>query len=163
MRFTLINLLLIIQLAFMYLFFRAGVYDYFAMTKIGKMFLRKHNKGFFNSLFFKEVHRQRNIGAFYYLNIAFLASLAIYIFAFGFVWVPFMKLPIIVSGYIVCLVCIPATFKALVAVNRAQCGRSFVFFDVEKGVRRHIHCFLEWLYCIFPLALYTFLLYELYT
>lgn len=161
MPFSLMNLILLLFGIFTYFHFRSGVYSYCRISKMSKSYIRKNTKGALNFWLYSQLHKQKNLGALYYLNLIYLLSLITFIFLFSFSWVSFLRIPVIISGILLGIATIPVFFVSLMYSNIEDTGKAFVAFNVVKGYngksRRFVTVF-DWLFCIIPLAFYIFFL-----
>lgn len=165
MEFFLVNLVFMLISLFAYIYFRTGISAYCSLMKMSKSFIRKNKKGVSNYWLYKQLHQEKNLGSFYYINYLFLSSLAAFVFISMFSWVKWMRIPVIVVGIALGLIEIPAIFKALISINREEIGRAFVLFSVFKGYNgksRRFATVLDWIFCILPLAIYILLLTRLF-
>lgn len=161
MPFSLSNLILLLFGLFTYLHFRCGVYAYCRISKMSKSYIRKNTKGISNYWLYSQLHKNNNLGAFYYLNLIYLFCLLAFLAVFLFSWISFLRIPVMIMGILLGLATIPVFFKSLIYTNIEDVGQAFVFFKVYKGFngksRRFVTMF-DWLFCILPLALYIFFL-----
>lgn len=160
MDFFAVNLCLLgISLVY-YGYFRCGVLSYCKVRRMSNTFIKKNKKGAANYWLYKQLHQQKNLGSLYCINYLFLIGLAAFVFVFMFSWIKWMKIPVAAVGVILGLIEIPATFKALVYMNREEYGTAFVWFRAVKGYngRMRYSTVFDWLFCLLPVTMYIGLL-----
>ena len=161
MPFPVSNLILLLLGLFTYMHFRNGVYAYCRTSKMSKSYIRKNTKGISNFWLYSQLHKNKNLGALYYLNLIYLFCLIAFLISFPFSWISVLRLPVMFIGILLGLATIPVFFKSLIYTNIEYVGQAFVFFKVFKGVNgrsRRFATVFDWLFCVFPLALYIFFL-----
>ena len=161
MPFPLLNFILLLFGFFTYFHFRCGVYSYCRISKMSKTYIRKNTKGASNFWLYSQLHKQDNLGAFYYLNLIYLFILTAFLIAFALSWVPFLRIPVIIVGLLLGITTIPVYSASLIYTNIENVGKAFVVFKVFKGYNgksRKYATLFDWLFCVLPLALYIFFL-----
>ena len=161
MDFFLLNLVFFIINILFYLYFRAGVSSYCKVTKISKSFIRKNREGAANYWLYKQIHQQRSLGSFYYINYMLLISLAIFLFVTTLSWISWMRIPTIIIAIILGITEIPAMTIAVIYNNLERFERPFVLFRIHRGPNGKSRTFvtvLDWLYGFIPLGIYLILL-----
>ena len=161
MPFPLSNLILLLFGLFTYVHFRSGVYAYCRTSKMSKSYIRKNTKGASNFWLYTQLHKHNDLGALYYLNLIYLFCLIVFLIAFPFSWISFLRIPIMIIGILLGMASIPVFFKSLIYTNIEDVGQAFVFFRMFKGFNgksRRFATVVDWLFCILPLALYVFFL-----
>lgn len=146
---------------FAYGYFRSGISAYCSLMKLSRKFIKRAKKGAANYWLYKQLHQQKGLGSFYYLNLLFLFCLLAFAFLLCFSWAKWMRIPVVIAGIVLGLVEIPAIFKASICIHREEFGKAFVLFRVCKGCNgksiRYATVF-DQLFCIVPLATYILLL-----
>ena len=161
MSFFLLNLILLLFCSFIYLHFRISVHAYCRMSKMSKTYIRKNQKGASNYWLYSQIHKQNDLGVLYYLNLIYLFFLIAFIVVFALSWISFMRIPVMVVGLLLGVATIPVFITSLYYTNIEYFGKAFVVFKVYRGYNgksRRFSTMFDWLFCIFPLALYVFFL-----
>lgn len=161
MPFLVSNLFLLLLGLFTYLHFRGGVYAYCRTLKMSKSYIHKNTKGISNFWLYSQLHKNNNLGVLYYLNLIYLFCLIAFLISFPFSWISVLRIPVMFIGILLGLATIPVFFKSLIYTNIEDAGQAFVFFKVFKGFNgrsRRFATVFDWLFCVFPLALYIFFL-----
>ncbi|MBR5272614.1 MAG: hypothetical protein IKU25_04370 [Clostridia bacterium] len=161
MDYFLLNIIFLIFGLIYYLYFRAGISSYCKVSKISKSFVRKNKKGMANYWLYKQLHQQRNLGSFYYINYLFLITLAVFLFATTLSWISRLRIPSIIIAIILGIIEIIATFKSLIYHNLERFDQPFVLFRIRRGPNgrsRHTNSILDWVIGFVPLGVYLFLL-----
>ncbi len=156
MPFPIANLILLLLVFCTYFHFRIGVYSYCRLEKMSKTYIRKYKKGILNFWLYAKLHKQKNLGALYYLNLIYLFTLIVFIFVFSLSWLPFLKTPVIIIGLLLGVASVPVFIVGEFYLNIENVGQPFVFFRFYKdfiGITRFSTIF-DWIFCVFPLAVY---------
>jgi len=162
MDFFMLNLVLMILCTFVYIFFRDGLYSYCRLfKKTSKTFIRKNIKGASNFWLFSQLHKQVNLGILYYLNLIYLFLLIAFLVSFALSWISSIKILVIIFGLLLSLVTIPVFGVSLFYSNIDTFGKPFIIYKYCNGYKeksRGLHTIFEWLFALFPLALYIYFL-----
>ena len=161
MPFPVLNLILLLLGIFIYIHFRNGVQAYCKISKISTSYVRKSTKSISNFWLYSQLHKNRNLGALYYLNLIYLFCLISFLIVFPFSWISFFRIPVIIIGILLGIASIPVFIISLIYSNIEDVGQAFVFFKIVKGFNgksRRFATIFDWLFCILPLALYVFFL-----
>lgn len=166
MNFFYVNILFLFISIFSYSYFRIGISSYYSVLKTSKTFIRKHSKGKANYWLYKQLHQKKSLGILYRLNMLFLFGLLSFLAAMLFSLISWMQTPIMLLGFALGLIEIPALFMALRYINQDETGKSFVLFAVIKDPvlngKRRFHTVFDWLFCILPFGLYLFLIVKMF-
>ena len=119
-----------------------------------------------NYWLYKQLHEKKSLGILYRLNMLFLFGLLSFLAAMLFSLISWMQTPIMLLGFALGLIEIPALFMALRYINQDETGKSFVLFAVIKDPvlngKRRFHTVFDWLFCILPFGLYLFLIVKMF-
>ena len=155
MPFVVANLILLLLSLLIYSHFRVGVYSYCRLSKMSKTNIRKSKKGFLNYWLYAKLHKQKNLGALYYLNLIYLFTLLTFIFAVALSWIPILEIPVIIVGFLLCITSVPVFIAGEIYLNIENVGQPFVIFRTYKLFgKTRFSAITDWLFCIFPLAFY---------
>ena len=161
MELLLCNIFLLIPCVFIYSFFRTEIFKHCRALKIRKRDIRKKMKGLKNYWFYSLLHKEINLGVFYYLNLVFLILLILFLVLSLLSFVGFLKTPIIVCGIILGTFAIPIGCISLSSSNIESFGKPFVWFRVIKKSdgRRMFVSLLDWFFPFSPLVIYLIFLF----
>lgn len=161
MTFALINAVFLFWYMLFYIGFRCSVLSYCREYRgMSKTFIRKNRKGASNYWLYTRLHREKNLGICYYINIICLVLFGIFAVGILFSWIAFLKIPIVIAGILAGAALIPAYYISLIYDNYIHFGKGFVVFGVYRVYddKRRFASIFDWLLGIIPLPAYILLI-----
>ena len=141
----------------LYANFRSGIFHHLRLRKISKTAIRKHQKGFLNFWFYRDIHKNYGLRFIYSLNIvyslAWLLHLSVMLLAFVF---PCLKMMLLICSCILCMLEVPVVFYTSVNEYRVEFGCGFVLLAKTKEtgkLRSSLIDMLSWICSAFLIYL----------
>lgn len=155
-----LSILTIVLSAVFYFAYRDGVNTYLRIKKNSKTYIKKSKKGFRNFWLFEKIHKEQNLGLWYYLNIAYLLLLLIVSFVVITVgYLRVMQIPVVVMIAVLSIVETVAIGFWIVNNNIGEYGTPFVLYQKSSFGKPHT-IVLDMLAIIHPLLFVYLLLSE---
>ena len=157
MNLILINIIMLLFCALSYSLFRQAVYYYCRMSKMRKRDIRKALKGASNFWLYTDLHKQKNLGALYYLNYIYIICYVSFFISSFFSGVPYLKWVTVVLGILLGIMDIPIGCAFRYYDNLEYLGKPFVWLKVYSLFSKKAHrvfSVLDWIYPAVPLAVY---------
>ena len=127
-----------------YGYLRGGIHSHLRLRKISKTAIKRHEKGFRNYWFYRDIHKHYGLGWIYGLNLAcfwgWILHLSATLLAIVFSWLNF---PVLICSCLLCLLEIPVVTFASVSENRVEFGTGFVLLAKCKDTKKYRSSFID--------------------
>ena len=131
--FGLLQFLVSLYSLLLYGYLRNGIYSHLRLRKISKTAIGKHQKGFRNYWFYRDIQKDYGLGILYSVNMSYLWMWLIHhsLLPLAALWSWLKQLLLIYSCFL-CLLQIPAVIIASVNVYREEFGTAFVLLAKDR-------------------------------
>ena len=155
--FYFLHFIIVLYNILIYALFRGGITEYMRRLRISKSYIKKNKKGFLNYWFYRDINKDRPIGAVYYLNIIYLSLTAVYsLLAIVFGYMTALKPLLLILSIIICVLQIPAGIFDSVQNCMIEYNKPFVLIAKKKGHTYYYSSLFDMLsWCITAVFIYA--------